>query len=105
MSYVYLGMAIILEVFGTTCMKLSQGFARPLFSALTFLFYGLCFGSFILALRKLDLSLAYAIWAGLGTALVATVGMTYFKEPVSVVKLVSLGVIIAGVVGLHLSGR
>jgi len=105
MSYVLLGLAILLEVCGTACMKLSQGLTRAVPTALAFMFYGACFGSFMLALRKLDISVAYAIWAGLGTALVAIVGMAYFKEPVSAAKLASLGVIIAGVVGLHLSSR
>lgn len=103
MSYLYLGLAILLELCGTTCMKLSQGFARPVPTVLAFVFYGSCFGVFILSLRKLDISVAYAIWAGLGTALVAVVGMAYFKEPVSAGKLVSLGLIIIGVVSLHLS--
>jgi small multidrug resistance pump len=102
-SYLYLGLAILLELCGTTCMKLSQGFARPVPTALAFLFYGGCFGVFILSLRKLDISVAYAIWAGLGTALVAAVGMAYFKEPVSIGKLASIGLIILGVVSLHLT--
>lgn len=105
MSYVLLGLAILLEVCGVACMKLSQGLTRFVPTVLAFMFYGACFGSFMLALRKLDISVAYAIWAGLGTALVALVGMAYFKEPVSAAKLVSLGTIIAGVVGVHLSSR
>ena len=105
MSYVLLGLAILLEVCGVACMKLSQGLTRLVPTVLAFMFYGACFGSFMLALRKLDISVAYAIWAGLGTAMVAFVGMAYFKEPISTAKLVSLGTIIAGVVGLHLSSR
>jgi small multidrug resistance pump len=105
MSYLFLGLAILLEVCATTCMKLSQGLTRLLPTVLAFTFYGACFGSFMLALRRLEISVAYAIWAGLGTALVALVGMAYFKEPVTPAKLVSLGTIIAGIAGLHLASK
>ena len=105
MGYALLGLAILLELGGTTCMKLSGGFSRLVPSVLAFVFYGACFGAFMLSLRRLDLSVAYAIWAGLGTALVALMGMAYFKEPATAGKLLSIAVIIAGVAGLHLSGR
>ncbi|MBL9003202.1 MAG: multidrug efflux SMR transporter [Myxococcales bacterium] len=105
MSYVFLGLAILLEVCATTCMKLSHGLTRIVPTVLAFTFYGACFGSFMLALRKLEISVAYAIWAGLGTALVALVGMAYFKEPITPAKLVSLATIIAGIAGLHLSSK
>jgi len=49
--------------------------------------------------------MAYAIWAGFGTALITVVGIYFFKEPVSVVKIGSIALIIVGVVGLHLSGE
>ena len=105
MSYLLLGVAILLEVCGVTCMKLSNGLTRLLPSGLAFLFYGACFGAFMLSVRRIDISVAYAVWAGLGTALVALVGMTYFREPVSAGKIISMAVIVAGVAGLHLSGR
>ena len=56
------------------------------------------------ALKPIDLGVAYAIWAGLGTALVAGVGFLAFGEAISAVRLLSIGCIIAGVVGLQLSG-
>lgn len=103
MGYLFLGLAIALEVCGTVCMKLSNGFSQLIPTVLAFTFYGACFGVFILSLRWLDISVAYAIWAGLGTALVATVGMGYFREPVNLGKIVSIVIIIVGVASLHLS--
>jgi len=50
-------------------------------------------------------SMAYAIWSGVGTALITLIGIWYFKESISVMKLASIGLIIIGVVGLHLSGE
>jgi small multidrug resistance pump len=99
-----LAAAICLEVAGTTSMKLSNGFERLLPSVLIVLFYGLSFTALTFALRRLDISMAYAIWAGLGTALIAVIGMAFFREPLTLLKLGSLLLIILGVVGLHLSG-
>jgi small multidrug resistance pump len=103
MSWLFLTLAIILEVCGTTCMKLSEGFSRLVPSILIFVFYGFSFAAFTLALKRIDLSFAYAVWAGLGVLLIGTIGIVYFKEPISVVKAVSMVLIVAGVVGLHVS--
>ena len=101
----YLLLAILAEVAGTTCVKLSEGFTRLLPSALILVFYGLSLGFLGLALKKVDLSLAYAIWSGLGIAFIASVGVLWFREPVTAVKVVSLGLIVAGVAGLNLGGE
>jgi small multidrug resistance pump len=103
-SWFYLVLAIVLEVSGTTSMKLSQGFTQMVPSALMFLFYGLSLGALTLALKSIDVSLAYAVWSGLGTALIATVGVLWLKEPLNTLKIVSLMLIIIGVIGLNLSG-
>jgi small multidrug resistance pump len=104
MTWLYLVLAILLEVSGTTCMKLSEGFTRLVPSILLIVFYTLSFGMLTLALKKLDVSVAYAVWSGVGTALIATIGVLWFKEPATALKLISLALIIAGVVGLNLSG-
>jgi small multidrug resistance pump len=104
MAYVYLFFAIVLEVCGTTSMKLSQGFTRLLPSVLIFVFYGLSFTLLTMVLKRIEVSIAYAIWSGVGTALIATVGILYFKESLTLLKLVSLALVIIGVIGLNLSG-
>ena len=101
----YLLLAIIAEVTGTTCVKLSEGFTRLIPSVLIFVFYGLSLGFLGLALKRMDLGLAYAVWAGLGIAFIASVGILYFREPVTATKMVSLALIVAGVVGLNLAGE
>jgi len=100
----FLIIAIILEVAGTTSMKLSEGFSRWLPSILIFVFYGLSFAGLTLALKRIDVSIAYAIWAGLGTALITVIGLVYFKEPATLIKLISIGLIVVGVIGLNLDG-
>jgi len=95
--------AILLEVAGTTCMKLSEGFTKFTPSVLIFVFYGLSFTALTVALRFIDLSITYAIWAGVGTAIIAVIGIVYFGEPISFIKALSLGLIILGVIGLNLT--
>jgi len=104
MAWFYLLAAIILEVSGTTCMKLSQGFTRLLPSVLLFIFYGLSFTCLTLVLKKIEVSIAYAVWSGLGTAIIATIGILYFQESMGPLKLVSLALVIIGVIGLNLGG-
>ena len=101
--WLFLTAAIVLEVAGTTSMKLSEGFTRPLFSVLIFVFYALSFSLLTLALKRLDLGVAYAIWAGVGTLLVAVIGVVAFGEKMGAIKMVSLLLIVAGVAGLHLA--
>jgi len=100
-----LGGAIVLEVAGTTSMKLSQGFSRPLPSLLLFVFYGMSFTLMTLAVKKIDMSVSYAIWSGVGTALIALIGFGWFKEPLTTVKIVSIVLIVAGVFGLNAGER
>jgi small multidrug resistance pump len=104
MHWFYLVMAIVLEVSGTTSMKLSQGFTKMQPSVLMFLFYGLSLSALTMALKRMDVGVAYAVWSGLGTALIATVGVLWLKEPLNTMKVVSLTLIIIGVIGLNLSG-
>src|SRR5665647_3974507 len=90
MNYYYLLLlAIAFEVFGTTCMKLSQGFSKLLPSILIFVFYALSFFFLTLALKGIDVSISYAMWAGLGTAFITVIGIFWFKEPVNALKTVS----------------
>lgn len=102
MSFFYLVLAILTEVSGTTAMKLSHGFTKWLPSILMFAFYALSLTLLTLALKMIDVSIAYAIWSGVGTALIATIGIIWFKESFTLVKFFSILMIIAGVVGLNM---
>jgi small multidrug resistance pump len=68
-------------------------------------FYVLSAAAVILALKRLDLSVTYAIWSGAGTALAAAIGIAYFREPLSLFKVASLALLVLGVVGLALAGK
>lgn len=103
MHWIALIAAIVLEVSGTTCMKLSDGFNKLGYTVALFVFYAGSLTALTWALKKIEVSVAYAVWSGVGTALIAVIGMTYFREPATSIKLISLALIIAGVVGLNLS--
>jgi small multidrug resistance pump len=102
MSWLYLALAILLEVAGTFCLKLSYGFTHLIPSVLIFVFYGISFTFAAMAMKVIDLSVAYAIWSGVGTALAALIGVVYFKEPANALRIISVVLIVIGVVGLRL---
>jgi len=104
MTYLYFIAAILLEVAGTTSLKLSQGFTRLVPSILVAIFYLLSFFLLSQTLKRIDVGVVYAIWSGVGTALIATIGILWFKEPVTLIKIASIALIILGVVGLNLGG-
>lgn len=103
MSWLYLLAAILFEVAGTMSMKLSDGLTKLLPSICIFVFYTICFVFMTLTLKRLEVSVAYTIWAGVGTTIIALIGMYYFGESASLLKILSIFLVIAGVVGLKLS--
>jgi small multidrug resistance pump len=105
MGWILLVAAIVLEVVGTTNMKLSEGFSKPVPSVLVLFFYALSIVALTFAVNRLDVSVAYAVWSGMGTALVAMIGIWFFQESLTTTKLVALGLIIVGVAMLHLTGE
>lgn len=104
-AWTLLAIAITFEVMGTTCMKLSQGFTRPIPSVAMFAFYAMAFTCNTMAIKTLDLSITYAVWSGVGTIATALIGIYYFKEAATAIKLVSISLIVIGVFGLHAASR
>ncbi len=101
MPWFLLGLAIVTEVIGTLALKTSNGFTVWLPSIIVVLGYGLSFWFLSLSLKALQVGVAYAIWAGIGTALIAIAGVIIFKEPLNILKIVSITLIVLGVAGLH----
>lgn len=102
--WIILVIAILLEVSGTTSMKLSEGFTRFWPSVMIFVFYAGSFVALTFCVRHIQVSIAYAVWSGLGTFLIAIIGALYFKEPMTAIKVISLVMIVAGVIGVNLGG-
>ena len=104
-AWIFLGAAIVLEVCGTTCLKLSQGFTRPLPMVGVVVFYLAAFGLLSVCLKSLEVGVAYAMWSGLGTALIAILGMFAFGEGMTWPKGLGLVLIICGSILLNLASR
>ena len=105
MSYVYLTLAIVLEIAATSLLKLSQGFSKMLFGILALVFYGLCFFFLSLSLKGLQLNLAYAIWSGIGLVGTTVLSILLFHEKVTITSLFGITLIIVGIVILNLSQK
>jgi small multidrug resistance pump len=97
--------AILLEVAGTLCLKLSNGMARLLPVLGVVVFYGSTFVLMAIAMKRLEVGTAYAVWAGVGTALVTVFGIVIFGESVAWSKLAGTLLIIGGVILLHSSTK
>ncbi|MEK5521915.1 DMT family transporter [Heyndrickxia sp. FSL W8-0423] len=102
-AYIFLAISIIGEVFATAMLKMSEGFTNFLSSLAVIVGYGLSFYFISLALKTIPLSLAYAIWSGVGTALTALIGILIWDELFSTLKLAGILLIIGGVVLLNFS--
>ncbi|EQM54298.1 quaternary ammonium transporter [Lactiplantibacillus plantarum EGD-AQ4] len=100
-AWIQLVIAIGVEIVGTSLLKLSAGFKHPLVGILGMLLYGLAIFSFSLALRKIPLSIGYAIWAGVGTAVTGLIGIWAFGEVLTGLKTLGFMAIIMGVVLLN----
>lgn len=103
-AFALLLVAIAFEIVGTTSLKASHGFSKPLPSALVVICYGATFLIFARAVKTLPLSTSYAIWSGLGTAGAVVAGWMLFDEALSTPRLVGIVLILIGVVVLNLFG-
>jgi small multidrug resistance pump len=101
---VLLALAITSEVAATVALRSTHGYSRPLPLLVVVLGYGAAFFLLGLVLRSIPVSVAYAVWSAVGTAAIAVIGMAILGEPVTVLKVASLALIIAGVVGLNVAG-
>ena len=102
MPWLFLGASIAFEISGTVFLKLSDGMSRLGPAAGVLVCYLASFWLFAIAVRRIDLAVAYAIWSAFGTAGIALISVSYFAEPMTGTKIMSLGLIVLGVIGLNL---
>jgi multidrug transporter EmrE-like cation transporter len=103
--WLYLILAIVFEVVGTTSLKLAEGFTRFWPSMFVVLGYGLAFYLVGLSLKHIPLGTAYAIWSGVGTAATVMIGVWLWQESIDPIRLLGIGLIIGGVVILQFFTR
>jgi len=104
-AWAYLGVAIVAEVIATSALKASSGFTQLVPSIVVIAGYGTAFYCLSLALRSVPLGVAYAIWSGAGTALIALIGVVLYKQKLDLAGIAGIGLIVAGVLVLNLFSR
>ncbi|AWK87600.1 DMT family transporter [Azospirillum thermophilum] len=104
MSWLYLTLAILFEIVGTSALKLSDGMTRLWPAATVVVCYVAAFGLLAQALRTIEVGVAYAVWSAAGTAAIAAIGILLFGEELSLMKVAGILLIVAGVVSLNLAG-
>lgn len=104
MAWTYLFFAGLFEIGWAIGLKYTQGFTRLVPTVLTVASMAVSLGLLGLALKNLPLGTAYAIWTGIGTVGTAILGIILFGEPATVLRLLCIGLIVAGIVGLKLVG-
>lgn len=102
-GWVYLAIAIVLEVIATTFLKLSDGFQNLIYAGLSVALYSTCFFFMAPALKTLPVGVVYAVWSGAGIVAIAVIGAIFFKEALSLVQYVCIALILIGAVGLRLT--
>ncbi len=105
MGYVYLTIAIITEVIGTTALKASNEFTRLGPTALAIGGYLVSFYVLTLVLRTIPVGVAYAIWAGIGIALISVVSVFLFDQKLDFPAIIGISLIIAGVATINLFSK
>ncbi|MEV4541233.1 DMT family transporter [Micromonospora echinaurantiaca] len=104
MPYVFLLAAIAAEVFATSTLKATDGFSRLWPTVACLAGYLVSFAALSQAVKDIPVGVAYALWSALGTAAIVAIGAAFLGEPITVVKVVGVGLIVAGVVTLNVGG-
>ncbi len=105
MAYLYLAIAILAEVIGTSALKASKEFTNLLPSLVVVVGYGIAFYFMSLALRTIPIGVTYAIWSGIGIVLIAIAGIFIYKEIPDLPAIIGMGLIILGVVVIHVFSK
>ena len=105
MHWIYLAIAIVAEVMGTSFLKASAGFTKPLPSLAVVAGYGLAFFFLSRTLDTIPVGVAYAVWSGAGVTLVAAIGWLFMGQKLDLAAIVGMGLIVAGVVVLNVFSK
>ncbi len=104
-AWIYLTVAIVLEVTGTFFLKLSDGFSKWHWGFASIAFYSMCFWALAPAMKVLPVGVVYAIWAGVGIVAATLIGLFAFGEKLGTLQLVFAALVLIGAVGLRLTTK
>jgi len=100
--WIYLGVAIVTEVIGTSALKSAEGFTKLGPSVIVVVSYALSFYLLSLTLKTIPVGVVYAVWSGVGIVLLAVIGALFFKQMLDMPAMIGIGLIMAGVVVINL---
>ncbi|MGC8508737.1 MAG: DMT family transporter [Thiomonas sp.] len=104
-SWLFLFGAIVAEVIGTTALKATQGFTRLAPSLVVVVAYALAFYLLSRTMQTIPMSISYAVWSGVGIVLITLIGYVVYRQTLDLPALIGLGLILAGVLVIHLFSR
>ncbi|MDD2701952.1 MAG: SMR family transporter [Sideroxydans sp.] len=104
-QWVFLSVAIVSEVIATSALKASEGFSRLWPSVIVVVGYAAAFYFLSLTLRTIPIGVAYAIWSGVGVALIALISWVFFGQSLDFPGIVGISLIVAGVIVLNLFSK
>lgn len=105
MGYLYLAIAIVAEVIGTSALKASEEFTKPLASISVVVGYAVSFYFLSLVLKTIPVGVAYAIWSGLGIVLITLVGFIVFNQKIDMPGMIGMAMIICGVIVMNVFSK
>ena len=105
MHWLYLMIAIVAEVFGTSFLRAAAGFTRPVPSLCVVVGYGLAFFFLSLTVKDLPVGVVYAVWSGAGVTLIAAIGWLFLGQKLDAAAIIGMALIVAGVVVLNLFSK
>ena len=105
MGYMYLAIAIIAEVIGTTALKSSEGFSNTVPSIIVVVGYGVAFYFLSLVVKTIPVGIAYAIWAGIGIVLIAIIAALFFKQIPDLPAIIGMLLIVSGVMVINIFSK
>lgn len=104
-AFLFLFVAIIFEIIGTSVLKLSEQFTKVIPSIISIIAYITAFYFLSLTLKTIPVGIAYAIWSGVGIVLISVIGFVYFKQSLDLPAILGLGLIIAGVIIINIFSK
>ena len=104
-TYIYLATAIVAEVVATSALKSSAGFSKLLPSIVVVAGYGTAFYFLSLTLRTMPIGIVYAVWSGVGVALISVIGWLVFKQSMDLAAIIGITLIVLGVVVLNVFSK
>ena len=103
--WILLGVSITLEVIATSLLKLSDGFAKPLYAVGSLVLFGILFYLLAIVFRHIPMGIAYAIWSGVGIVLISAIAYFFMGQKLDLPAIIGIGMIVAGVVVINLFSK